>query len=139
MDNNKSLTKLSYICFLLGYCISLSFQLVFVYLLDTALCLDFLLCVHSESSEGEKWFCISEELNLDIFTPLLKPNGLHRGQQLLKGNMIFSILLFQIRVKKFAFSEGAQEEPRKEFFFFAKRDCFASLYQFQRTTESQND
>lgn len=75
----------------------------------------FVALVFTQSSGGEKGFCISEELNFDVFTPLLKPGGLHRGQQLLKGNMIPGILLCQIRVKNTAFSEGAQEEPGKDF------------------------
>lgn len=74
---------------------------------------------------GEKGFCISEKLNPAMFTPLLKLGALHRGQQLLKGNVIPSILFSQIRGKSIAFSEETQEEPRKAFLF-----CKAGVFCF---------
>jgi len=46
-----------------------------------------------------------------MFTPLLKPRGLHGGQQLLKGSLMPSILFCQIRGNSIGFSEAAQEEP----------------------------
>ena len=71
--------------------------------------------IYPESSESEKGFRISEELNPAMFTPLLKPGGIHRGQQLLKENVIPSILFCWIRGKSIAFSEGTQEDPGEVF------------------------